>query len=104
MANDFLKSGNARKALKCYNKVHMYFRTKDAKNNFQKEDETTEEFLSCTRDLDILHKTTLTNMCVINARNKDWLDVIKFADEALEKVDAAYVKALFHKGRAQLEL
>jgi hypothetical protein len=41
-ATAFFKAGNLRKALKLYLKVHSYFRTKDARNNFQKEDETTE--------------------------------------------------------------
>lgn len=45
MATDFFKAGNLRKAIKVYGKVHSYFRTKDAKNNFQKEDEQTEEYL-----------------------------------------------------------
>lgn len=39
MATDFFKQGNLKKAEKLYGKVHSYFRTKDAKNNFQKEDE-----------------------------------------------------------------
>ncbi len=34
IATDFFKMNRLKKALKCYNKVHMYFRTKDAKNNF----------------------------------------------------------------------
>ena len=34
MATDFFKLGNLRKAEKLYGKVHSYFRTKDAKNNF----------------------------------------------------------------------
>ena len=102
LANDFMKAGLPRKALKCYNKVHMYFRTKDAKNNFQKEDDTTEAFTQATQELDLLNKTVLTNMCVIHTRKKDWGEVLRCADEALT-VDPAYVKALFHRGRAQLE-
>ena len=35
VATDFFKAGNLRKAEKVYGKVHSYFRTKDAKNNFQ---------------------------------------------------------------------
>jgi O-acetyl-ADP-ribose deacetylase (regulator of RNase III) len=49
--------------------------------------------------LDVLNKTTLTNMCVIHARGREWKEVIKYADEALA-TDAGYVKALYHKGRA----
>ncbi|TNV85630.1 hypothetical protein FGO68_gene3643 [Halteria grandinella] len=103
IGTDFFKRGNMKKALKLYGKVHSYFRTKDAKNNFQKEDETTEEFKGKTAELDVINKTTLTNMCVIHARGKEWKEVIRYADEAL-MTDPLYVKALYHKGRAQLEL
>jgi tetratricopeptide (TPR) repeat protein len=103
VGTDFFKLGLSKKALKQYGKVHSYFRTKDAKNNFQKEEEGSEEFVRMTRELEALHKTTLTNICVLHAKNKDWKDVIKYADEAL-LMDAAYVKALYHKGRALLEL
>jgi FK506-binding protein 8 len=40
---------------------------------------------------------------VIHAKGKDWKNVIKYADEALS-VDPGYVKALYHKGRALVEL
>ncbi len=103
VATEFFKMGNMRKAEKVYGKVHSYFRTKDAKNNFQKEDDSTAHFHSLTSDLNTLHKSTLTNLCVIHARAKAWKDVIKYADEALT-VDNEYVKALYHKGRALLEL
>ena len=45
----------------------------------------------------------MTNICVIHAKQKQWDAVVKFADEAL-LVDDKYVKALFHRGRALLEL
>jgi len=93
---------NFRKAEKVYGKVHSYFRTKDAKNNFQKEDETEERYIALTKDLDTLHKTTLSNICVIQSKLKDWKNVIKFADEALS-VDSHYLKAQYHKGRALVE-
>lgn len=40
---------------------------------------------------------------MIHAKLKEWKDVIKYADEALT-VDPEYVKALYHKGRALLEM
>ena len=103
IATDLFKKGNFAKALKVYGKVHSYFRTKDAKNNFQKEDETTEEFLRLTQDLDVINKTTLTNICDIHSKSKAWKEVLKYADEAL-LTDSNYPKALYHKGKAQIEL
>lgn len=103
IATDLFKKGNFLKALKVYGKVHSYFRTKDAKNNFQKEDETTEEFIRLTQDLDVINKTTLTNICVIHSKNKAWKEVLKYAEEAL-LTDPNYPKALYHKGKAQIEL
>jgi len=66
-----------------YGKVHSYFRTKDAKNNFQSEDETSQEYATLTAELDTINKSCLTNLCVIHSRQKAWNEVIKFADEAL---------------------
>jgi tetratricopeptide (TPR) repeat protein len=40
---------------------------------------------------------------VIHSKNKDWREVIRYADEAL-LAEPCLVKALYHKGRALLEL
>lgn len=103
IATDFFKAGNLRKADKLYTKVHSYFRTKDAKKNFQEEDETQEEYQNQIKELDTLNKTCLSNLCVIQAKKKAWKEVIKHAEEAL-LVDPDYVKARYHKGRALIEL
>lgn len=47
----FYKIGNYKKALKIYSKINMYFRSKDAKNNFQKEDEQTLDFRDAKDEL-----------------------------------------------------
>ncbi len=39
VATRFYKEGNTKKAEKLYKRISQYFRSKDAKNNFQKEDE-----------------------------------------------------------------
>ena len=103
LAGSFFKQGLLRKALKTYNKVHMYFRTKDAKNNHQKEDEETEDFKQKLQELDKINKTTLSNICIIHSKSKEWQDVLKYSEEAL-KTDTRYVKAIYYKGRAHLEL
>ncbi len=103
LATDLFKQSNYHKALKLYGKVHSYFRTKDAKNNFQKEDESTDHLTGLTTELDLLNKTRLTNICVIHAKSKAWKEVLKYANEAL-LTDHNYSKALYHKGRALIEL
>lgn len=102
-ATAFFKIGNLKKALKLYLKVHSYFRTKDARNNFQKEDETTEAYQAFSKELEALNQTCLANVCVIQGKRKDWREVIRYADEALTG-DPLFVKALYHKGRALLEM
>lgn len=52
MANKFFKGGNYHKAEKLYMRINSYFRTKDAKNNFSKEDEQTTMYRDGTEELD----------------------------------------------------
>jgi cytochrome c-type biogenesis protein CcmH/NrfG len=40
----------------------------------------------------------LCNICVVKLRNKEWKELIKYADDALA-VDHKCVKAIFMKGR-----
>ena len=42
-------------------------------------------------------------MCVIHSKSKAWKEVVKYADEAL-MTDPKYPKALYHRGKAQIEL
>jgi lipopolysaccharide biosynthesis regulator YciM len=50
-----------------------------------------------------LNKTNLCNLCVIFLKLKDWPNVIKYADDALE-VDSKFSRALFMKGKGHLEM
>ncbi len=50
-----------------------------------------------------LQKTILGNICVIHLKRKEFKDVVKYADDALE-VDHKFEKALFLKGKALLEM
>jgi len=95
----FFKLGNYKKALKVYSRINQYFRSKDARNNFQKENEDTLDFRNGKDELDSISKVILTNICVIHLKNKDYKEVVKFADDALA-IDHKCVKALFLKGRA----
>ena len=81
MAAKFYMSGNMKKSLKLYNKLNLFFRSKDAKNNFSKEDENTTSFRDGISELENLHKTVLCNICVIYLKKKEWKDVLKYADD-----------------------
>jgi len=83
-------------------KINAYFKGKDAKNNFSKEDEQTTMYRDGLDELDNLSKVNLCNICVIKLKNKEWKELIKHADEALA-IDHRCVKALFMKGRGLYE-
>ena len=52
MANKFFKEQNYHKAEKLYMRINSYFRTKDAKNNFIKEEEDTTMWREGIEELD----------------------------------------------------
>ena len=56
-----------------------------------------------SQELIVIHKAVITNICVIHSKNKAWKDVLRYAIEGLE-IDPKYTKALYHKGRSQIEL
>mmetsp|Transcript_6442 Transcript_6442/g.5748 ORF Transcript_6442/g.5748 Transcript_6442/m.5748 type:complete len:124 (-) Transcript_6442:106-477(-) len=102
MASKFYQANNQKKALKLYLRMNQYFRSKDAKNNFQKEDEDSIEFKENTAKLDMMNKQNLCNLCVLYLKQQDWENVTKYANDALE-VDNKFPKALFLLARAQVE-
>ena len=59
------------KAEKVYKRMHEFFKGNDAKNNFVKEDEESEEYKECSATLDGLRKVNLTNLAVICIKKKD---------------------------------
>ncbi len=81
VATKFYKAQNWKKAEKWYTKINMYFRNKDVKNNFQKEDEQTTTYRDALDTLDNINKVVLTNICVLHLKKKEWKDVIKFAND-----------------------
>jgi len=50
-----------------------------------------------------MNKNNLCNISVMCLKKKEWKEVIKFADDALE-IDCKLPKALFLKGKALLEM
>ena len=81
---NIIKLGNYKKAKKMYGRINQYFRSKDAKNNFSKEDENTVDFRNGKDELEAISKVVLSNICVIHLKNKEWKDVIKFADDVFQ--------------------
>ena len=60
------------KAAKMYIRIHDFFKSKDAKGNYIKEDDTTEEFKESIEKLAELEKTNLTNLAVINLKQMQY--------------------------------
>ena len=55
-----------------YLRMNQYFRCKDAKNNFTKEDELSEEFKEHTEQLNVINKNNLCNISIVYQRKKDF--------------------------------
>ena len=68
VSNKFFRNSMFYKAAKMYIRIHDFFKSKDAKGNYIKEDDTTEEFKESIKKLAELEKTNLTNLAVINIK------------------------------------
>ena len=53
------------KAEKIYKRMNHFFRGKDAKNNFSKENEQSVEYRDAIDELDLIAKSNLTNLAVV---------------------------------------
>jgi hypothetical protein len=56
------------KAAKIYIRIFEFFKSKDSKGNYSKEDTTVPAFLEAIGKLKELEKTNLTNLAVINLK------------------------------------
>jgi|FrelakmetLWP11LW_1041352.scaffolds.fasta_scaffold301076_1 hypothetical protein len=56
------------KAAKIYIRIYDFFKSKESKGNYVKEDSSTEEFKQAILRLEELEKTNLTNLAVINLK------------------------------------
>ena len=71
-----------KKALKNYKRINQYYKTKDAKNNsVALEDENTLDYRNGLEALDELRKKVLTNICVIYLKEKEWKEVVSYAQD-----------------------
>lgn len=95
------------KAAKLYIRIYEFFKSKDSKGNFIKEDSSTEEFKEAIQRLVELEKTNLTNLAVINLKQQQYARVVEFCERAIELEGDNYtptlVKAYFLLGKALIE-
>ena len=72
-SNKLFKAQKFYKAAKTYIRIHDFFKSKDSKGNYSKEDSTTEEFKEAIKKLEDLEKTNLTNLA--NQAGSDILEI-----------------------------
>lgn len=68
ISNKLFKAQKFYKAAKMYIRIYDFYKSKDSKGNYIKEDSTTEKFLEAIKKLGELEKTNLTNLAVINLK------------------------------------
>lgn len=90
-----------------YIRVYEFYKSKDSKGNYIKEDSTTDEFLEAIGKLRELEKTNLTNLAVINLKQQQYGRVIEFCEKAIglegESYTPTLIKAYFLLGKALIE-
>ena len=96
------------KAAKMYIRIHDFFKSKDAKGNYIKEDDTTEEFKESIKKLAELEKTNLTNLAVINIKQQQYARCVEFCQKAIDLEGAdtystVNIKAYFLMGKALID-
>ena len=95
------------KAAKVYIKIYEFFKSKDSKGNYIKEDSTTDEFKEAINKLRELEKTNLTNLAIINLKQQQYARCIEFCERAIELEEGKYtptlIKAQFLMGKALIE-
>ncbi len=103
IAGQFFKAGNFEKAGRVYQKINGYFNFGDSTNNYQKEDETSEEYQKTFGELQGLKIVTFLNLVVCKHKLKEWQSIVGITDQVLE-MDPSNVKGLYFRGNALLEL
>ena len=89
------------KAEKMYKRMDQYFKAKDFKGNFCKEDDTTTDYRDGMVHLENFQLTNSSNLAVVSLKREHYDECIKFCDEAID-VDHKHVKAIFLKGKAYI--
>ena len=96
------------KAAKIYICIYDFFKSKESKGNYVKEDSSTEEFKQAILRLEELEKTNLTNLAVINLKQQQYGRTIEFCEKAINlEGEGSYtptlIKAYFLMGKALIE-
>ena len=103
VAGKFFKKGVSKKAIKLYSKITAIFKSKDARNNYKKEDAESEEYKEIMKKLENLNKICLTNLAVVELKQKHYREAIAHCDDAI-KADRKDAKPLFLKARCLFEM
>ena len=103
IAGAFFKIGNFDKAGKMYQKINGYFNFGDSTNNYQKEDDSTEDYKKTYAELQGIKIVTFLNLVVCKHKLKEWQSVVNITDQVLE-MDPNSLKGLYFRGNAYLEL
>ena len=99
---NFFKVGKLDKAEKIFKRIDAFFKSKDAKTNYEEEDEQTTTYRDATLALEALQIGNLTNLALVMFKKDNLQKCIENCDQALE-LDHRNIKALFWKGRANAE-
>lgn len=102
VSNSFFKAGKFDKAEKIFNRINQFFKSKDAKTNYEEEDEQTTMYRDATLALEALQVANLTNLALVQFKKDRMQKCIETCDLALE-LDHRNIKALFWKARANAE-
>lgn len=65
ISGKMFKAQKYQKAEKIYKRMNHFFKGKDAKNNFCKENEQSVEYRDAIDELDLIAKSNLTNIAVV---------------------------------------
>ena len=102
VSSNFYKVGKLDKAEKIFKRIEQFFKSKDAKTNYEEEDEQTTMYRDATLALEALQVANLTNLALVLFKKDQLEKCIETCDSALE-LDHRNIKALFWKGRANAE-
>ncbi len=86
-----------------YQKINGYFNFGDSTNNYQKEDDSTEDYKKTYAELQSIKIVSFLKLVVCKHKLKEWQSVVNITDQVLE-MDPNSVKGLYFRGIALLEL